>query len=71
MKREYYMWCLVDRYLSMWHISYTEALNNARRDVYEVASNRDNLKVLASQCTLRGEDVARLSKEAPSAAVHQ
>ena len=52
MSREFYLWCLVDRYLSMGHISYTEALEYARRDVYEIPNNRDNLKLLANQCVL-------------------
>ena len=53
MSREYYMWCLVDRYLSMGNISYTEALEYARRDVYEIPKNQGNLESLASVCSLQ------------------
>lgn len=53
MSREYYVWCLVDRYLSMGNISYTEALEYARRDVYEIPNNQVNLEALASACSLQ------------------
>ena len=55
MSREYYMWCLVDRYLSMDNISYTEALKYARRDVYEIPNDRDSLALLADRCLLNME----------------
>lgn len=55
MSREYYLWCLVDRYLPMGHFSYTEALEYARRDVYEVPNDRESLETLANYCNLHVE----------------
>jgi len=55
MSREYYLWCLVDRYLSMDHISYTEALKYARRDVYEIPNDGETLALLADRCLLTEE----------------
>jgi len=52
MSREYHLWCLVNRYLSMGHFSYTEALEYARRDVYEVPNDRESLALLADRYTL-------------------
>ncbi len=52
MSREYYLWCLVDRYLSMGHFSYTEALEYARRDVYKVPNDGESLALLADRYTL-------------------
>jgi hypothetical protein len=52
MRREYYFWCLVDRYLSRDNISYTEALEYARRDIYEIPNDRESLAVLAGRYTL-------------------
>ena len=52
MSREYYLWCLVDRYLSMGNFSYTEAIECARRDVYEVPNNRETLEALVTHCGL-------------------
>ena len=52
MRREYYLWCLVDRYLSMDNISYTEALEYARRDIYEIPNDRESLALLADRYTL-------------------
>jgi len=52
MSREYYLWCLVDRYLSMYNISYTEALEYARRDTYEIPNNKESLALLVDRCTL-------------------
>jgi hypothetical protein len=51
MGREYYFWCIVDRYLSTGHIGYTEALDLARRDVFEISQNKENLEALAKHCT--------------------
>jgi len=55
MGREYYFWRIVDRYLSTGHIGYTEALELARRDVFEISPNKENLEALAKHCTL-GKD---------------
>ena len=55
MSREYYLWCLVDRYLSMDHISYTDALKYARRDVYEIPNDSETLALLADRCIINGE----------------
>ncbi len=55
MSREYYLWCLVDRYLSMDHISYTDALKCARRDVYEIPNDGETLALLADRCLLTEE----------------
>jgi len=52
MNREHYLWCIVDRYLSTGLFSYEEAIKCARRDVYEVPSNRESLEVLVKQCGL-------------------
>jgi hypothetical protein len=51
MGRDYYFWCIVDRYLSTGHIGYPEALDLARRDVFEISPNKDNLEALAKHCT--------------------
>ena len=55
MGREYYFWCIVDRYLSTGHIGYTEALELARRDVFEISPNKENLEALAKHCALHTE----------------
>lgn len=52
MSREDYLWCLVDRYLSMDNFSYREALECARRDVYDIPNDREDLDVLARHCAL-------------------
>ena len=52
MGRDYYFWCLVDRYLSTGYIGYPEALELARRDVFEISPNKENLEALAKYCTL-------------------
>ena len=49
MNCEYYLWRLVDRYLSMGNLSYSEALESARKDVYEVPNNRESLEALVGQ----------------------
>ena len=49
MNSEYYLWRLVDRYLSMGNLSYSEALESARRDVYEVPNNSESLAALVGQ----------------------
>jgi len=49
MNSEYYLWRLVDRYLSMGNLSYSEALESARRDAYEVPNNRESLEALVGQ----------------------
>ncbi|RLB99338.1 MAG: hypothetical protein DRH90_20750 [Deltaproteobacteria bacterium] len=55
MSREYYLWCLVDRYLSMDNISYTDALEYARRDVYEIPNDGESLAALADHFVLNLE----------------
>jgi len=52
MGREYYLWCLVDRYLSIGLFSFEEALKCARRDVYEVPRKRESLETLVKHCGL-------------------
>ena len=49
MNRENYLWRLVDRYLSMGNLSYSEALESARKDVYEVPNNIESLEALVGQ----------------------
>ena len=53
MGRDYYFWCLVDRYLSTGKIGYTEALKLARRDVFEISPNKENLEALVRHCKIR------------------
>ena len=62
MSREYYMWCLVDRYLSMDNISYTEALEYARRDIYEVPKDGESLSLLADCYILESRPSSGTSK---------
>ena len=52
MGREYYFWCIVDRYLSTGRIGYTEALELARRDVFEISPSKEHLEALAKHRTL-------------------
>jgi hypothetical protein len=52
MSREYYFWCLVDRYLSTGNINYSEALEYARRDIYEIPKNGESLSLLAGRYIL-------------------
>jgi len=52
MSRAYYLWCLVDRYLSLGNISYPEALEYARRDIYEIPDDRKSLALLADRYIL-------------------
>ena len=59
MNREHYMWCIVDRYLSTGLFSYEEAIECARRDVYEVPNNRESLEVLVKHCDLHTTEEAR------------
>ena len=49
MNREYYVWCLVDRYLSLENFSYREAFECAQRDVYEIPDNRKSLEALVGK----------------------
>ena len=52
MSREFYFWCLVDRYLSTGYVTYREALKFARRDVYEIPKNKETLQVLSNYRSL-------------------
>ena len=63
MSRAYYLWCLVDRYLSMYRISYTEALRYARRDIYEIPHDGESLALLAGCCTF--ENRPRENRSSP------
>lgn len=62
MNREHYLWCLVDRYLSMGHFSYTEAFECARRDIYEIPNNRESLEALVKHYGLN-VDVEKVEQE--------
>ena len=52
MSREFYFWCLVDRYLSTGYVTYREALKAARRDVYEIPKNKEMLQWLSNYRSL-------------------
>lgn len=63
MSREYYLWCLVDRYLSMDNVSYIEAIEYARRDVYDIPNDGEDLEVLAKHCALCVDNQGDIVKE--------
>ena len=66
MSREYYLWCLVDRYLSMDNISYTEALEYARRDIYEIPKGGESISLLADHYILESRPSSGTFKQAHS-----
>ena len=65
-KRARFDRCLVDLYLSMDNISYTEALKYARRDIYEIPKNGEILSLLADRYILESRARSGTFKQAPS-----